>query len=208
MRAALPMALAGGLLAGCVTTPPPPLQVDLTGRACAASADLRAPSVLVYSDKEQSFDVAFTAADPCVQTAQGPALYHVFQLPGPTPEMTFRIGSAPVGFGLFPIRVQLLDGKGAIKRDFSGDALTFRGNQLTALFRAHPDEFYMVVEGDPGILGHTVARTQETTQVSGAAAGRVYFTIHTGNDSTATYTFTQAGTVTVFLAPTTPPKKE
>jgi hypothetical protein len=208
MKAPLAMAAAAVLLSGCVPSPAPPQQIDLTGRDCAAAPSLAGAAPLLYSDKDQTVAAPFTATDPCVRTPTGLALYHVFRLPDGASQLTFTVASPPAGLALVPIHVVLLDNTGAVKREYAGDALAFRGGGLSALFRGHPDEAYLVVEADPGAVGQSVSRTQETTATSTASSGRFFFSVHTGSDSTTSYTFTQLGNVTIMFGPTVPPKKE
>ncbi|HEY2071714.1 MAG TPA: hypothetical protein VGG48_19295 [Rhizomicrobium sp.] len=194
------------LLAGCATAPLPAAQVDLTGRSCAAQPDLGIATGLAFTGKEeQSFNVPFSGSDACVQTAKGPALYHAFQVPDGAEQLTFRLASTPQQNSLLPFRVILADSKGAVMRKFSGDALMFRGSQLSLLFRGHPGEAYLIVEADPGVTGQSVSRIQESTGTAVAVTPAVAFAVHYGNDATMSYIFTQTGVVTITLTPPPPP---
>jgi hypothetical protein len=174
---------------------------SLVGRNCAAAPDLASPMVLQYAGKEKSTDAAIEATAPCVLTSSGAALYRVFQLPPRTALYVITVVSMPFGASLLSPRLLLLDAQGTVKRELARDDLIFRGNDLSARFRSHPDEVYLVVESDAGLVGNALSRTAESTNVYVSAAANVIYSIHTGNDVTMQYVYSHTGPIEITLEP-------
>jgi hypothetical protein len=201
--------LAGaGLLGGLFGNPHNNIQLitTLAGRTCAQVLDLSAPVALAYSGRQKSQDVVIDGSAPCIQTSAGPALYRVFQLPAADAPYVVTVGSEPSDSALLSPRVLLLDSQGTVKRQFAGDDLRYQGDALSARFRGHGDETYLVIESDPSVIGSTVSRIAESTNTYVAASGAAVFTIHTGNDAHNEFLFSHSGALSISLEPVPDPK--
>src|SRR5205085_4234035 len=121
-------------------------------RNCASTLDLSKPVALAYAGKENDIEANLDPAATCVRTLAGPALYRTFQLPETDAPYVITVTSKPFGGAILPPRVVLLAHTGAVKRELAGADLMFHGNGLTARFRSHPDESYLVVESDSALI--------------------------------------------------------
>jgi len=195
--------LLGGVTIASLLSPPPGIQpvFDLKGRACAATPDLTTGESLPYAGREKTFDGDIGAAAPCLQTAQGAVLYRVFQLPtGGTYVVT--VTSEPSGGAILLPHLSLLGTNGEVKREVARDDLMYRGRALSARFRSHADEAYLVVESDPLVVGTSVSRVVESTNTMVAPVGvGGYVAIHTGNDETMQLTYSHTGKVEIAIEP-------
>jgi hypothetical protein len=200
--------LLGGVTIASLLSPAPGIQpmFDLKGRACAAAPDLTTGQSLPYTGRETSFDGDIGPGAPCIQTAQGAVLYRVFQLPaGGTYVVT--VTSEPSGGAILLPHLLLLGTSGEVKREIARDDLMYRGRALSARFRSHAEEAYLVVESDPRVVGTSVSRVAESTNSMVAPVGvSGYVTIHTGNDETMQLTYSHTGKVEIVLEPMPDPK--
>jgi hypothetical protein len=128
-------------------------------------------------------------------------LYRVFQLPAAAEPYVVTVSSEPFGGAILLPHLLLLDSAGIVKREFARDDLLFRGTALSARFRSHPDEVYLVVESDPGLVGNSISRIGENTSSYVMPAGAGYFMIHTGSDSTTQLTYSHTGKLEIVLEP-------
>jgi hypothetical protein len=181
--------------------PPVPLVTSLAGRDCATTLDLSKATVLRYTGNESDIDAFLDPAAACVQTPAGPSLYHVYRLPDAVSPDLIAVTSKPFGAAILPPRVLLLDNAGTVKRQFAGADLAYHGTGLTARFRSHPDETYLVVESDSALIGSTVSRVTESTNAYIMPAGNGYFSVHTGNDQTTQFMYSYTGKLEIALEP-------
>jgi hypothetical protein len=178
-----------------------PVVTTLADRTCANTLDLSRPTALSYPGKENEIDANIDAAAPCVKTAAGAALYRTFQLPESAASYVITVSSEPFGSAILAPRVLLLAQDGAVKREFAGSDLMFHGSTLSARFRSHPDEAYLVVESDAGVIGGAVSRISENTTSSMMSTGQAIFAIYQGRDETRNLVYSHTGPYTVTLEP-------
>jgi hypothetical protein len=180
---------------------------DISTRECAASFDLSKAVALAFDGKRefiQSTDIDETT--PCVKGANGAALYVVYALPASDVPYVISVSSLAAGSTMFAPRVMMLGGDGAVKREFSGSAIEFRGSGLGVMIRNHADETYLVIASDPAVAGHTNSRIVEATQVYTGSTGYGTYQVHTGTDTNEAYTLAHNGRVAVTLTPIEKPK--
>jgi hypothetical protein len=101
----------------------------------------------------------------------------------------------------------LLGGDGGVRREFSGQALQFRGTGLGAVLRSHPDETYLVVESDPSMVGKTDSRIADETQVYTVSSGYGAYQVHTGTETHPTFTYSHNGRIEITLTPLKPARE-
>jgi hypothetical protein len=128
-------------------------------------------------------DFQIVSASRCTQTGGGAVLYRVLRLPPAANPYVVTVTSQPFGNAILLPHLLLLDANGQVKREYARDDLMFWSNALSARFRSHPDETYLVVESDAGVTGTWISRIAESTNAYTAATGTAYFTIHTGNET-------------------------
>lgn len=180
---------------------------DISTRECAASFDLSKAGVLAFDGKKeftQSTDINETT--PCVKNASGAAVYVVYALPASDASYVIGVSSLAAGTTMFALRVMMLGGDGAVKREFAGSAIEFRGNGLGVMIRSHADETYLVVTSDPAVAGQTNSRIVEATQVYTGYSGYGTYQVHTGTDTNESYILAHNGRVAVTLTPIEKPK--
>jgi hypothetical protein len=180
---------------------------DISTRECAASFDLSKAVVVAFDGKKeftQSTDINETT--PCVKGANGAAVYVVYALPASDAPYVIGVSSLAAGSTMFAPRVLMLGGDGAVKREFSGSAIEFRGNGLGVMIRSHADETYLVVASDPTVAGQTNSRIVEATQVYTGSTGYGTYQVHTGTDTNENYTMAHNGRVAITLTPIEKPK--
>jgi hypothetical protein len=193
------VALALLALSACVA-PPPPI-VSLEGRDCTREPNL-ATAASLSLDPNKALTVKLDGSAACLQTGEGSrSAYAIFQLPQSTDEYVVAVASAPLGRGLFSPHLLMLDANGSVLRELPRDSFLFHGPSLSAGIRARPAERYLIVASDPETVGRNVSQLAGNTQVTAGSSGLVYFQIHTGSETTNTYTYAHNGTVTVFAHP-------
>lgn len=212
MRWTIPAAAAisvAALLGGCAheNLAMAPI-VDLAGRQCAPLPDFANPTPLVFSDKDpKETKAALDDKAPCVTDDKGPSMYAVFTLPVMDVPYTVEVDSVAAGNALFAPRILLYAKDGTLKRSLSGNQITPRGVGLGGIIRNHPDEFYLVVASDPSAVGQKDNRILSSTNVTQACTAYGCFEMHSGNENTATYTFSHNGRLSITVTPLEKPKK-
>jgi hypothetical protein len=200
----LPGALATlAALAACSHPEPPAPVLSLAEASCAAQPDLAGAVALTLDAKDETkVSETIGANTPCFAPApEARSLYRVFALPASAEPYIISVASAPVGIGVFAPHLTLLDASGAPKREIAHDSFVYRGDNLSVLFRSHPDERYLLVASDPGSVGQSVTRLQEAKNAMPLMAGPVFFTAYTGTDSSASHVYAHSGQITVTLSP-------
>jgi hypothetical protein len=175
---------------------------DISARDCAASFDLSKAAALAFDGKKestQSIDINETT--PCVKGAAGSAVYVAYSLPASPAPYVIGVSSIAAGPTMFAPHVMMLGSDGAVKREFSGSAIEFRGDGLSVIFRNHADETYLVVASDPAVAGKTNSRIVEATQVYTGSTGFATYQIHTGTDMNQDYMLAHNGRVAITLTP-------
>lgn len=193
-------------LAGCNATvnAPPPI-TDISTRQCGAAFDLSKPAPVTFDgQKEWTVDTDINETTPCIAAAGGSAVYTTFQLPQISTPYVISVMSLVEGSTVFVPRVLLLGGDGGVRREFSGQALQFRGTGLGAVLRSHPDETYLVVESDPSMVGKTDSRIADETQVYTVSSGYGAYQVHTGTETHPTFTYSHNGRIEITLTPLKP----
>lgn len=130
----------------------------------------------------------------------------MFWLPVTDANYIISVASTPLGTGVFAPHVTLLDASGAPLREIARDKIVFRGNDLSVLFRSHPNERYLLVASDPGSVGQSVEQVKETTGTTTMAGGLAYFSYTTGDDTTKSYVYAHSGQITVTVSAIEPAK--
>jgi hypothetical protein len=141
------------------------------------------------------------ATAPCVTLSGQPALYAVFRLPTLNRPDIIAVDSEALASIMFAPHLLLLDAQGAIKRDVSRDMVMFHGRDLRVLVRSHPDETYLVIASDSGLVGKSVSRIDDSISMFAAGGPGLMAMIHTGSESTDTLSFSHTGKVEITLSP-------
>jgi hypothetical protein len=200
-------ALLLSLLVGACATPPDvaPL-LDLSTARCALKIE-RSNAVgtvpTIAGDDEKPSIVTLDLRSPCVEDASGKSLYALFYLPDGGP-YTVSVSSVPLGRSVFAPRAAILDAQGAELRRLPTSSFLFRGSNLTALFRSHDGDRYLLVTSDLSSVGKPLRRSQESVQIYTTSSG---FTIHTGTDVLSESTWSLNGQVAVSVVGDKPKAK-
>lgn len=192
------------VLAACAVKPPPAPILSVDAQTCQAKPDLGTATSLSYnSDEETSVTQSIDAATPCFVPFRGAkSLYRLFLLPVTDAGYVVSVASSPLGTGVFAPHVTLLDATGAPLREIAREKFIFRGNNLTALFRSHAGERYLLVASDPDSVGQSIERITESRTSNMMAAGRAFLTVNTGDDVTNNYVYAHNGQITVTISAT------
>lgn len=191
-------------LGGCATQQPaPPPLLDLSALHCGGAPVLTAAAPLAYDPGKHRNETSaeLTAASSCFKDSTGASLYVTYALPAAPPPYLVRVDSEPEGATLLALRVLLYGADGSLKREFSRRQIVFRGSALSVIFRAHPDERYLVVASDPRAVGQRLTQLRDATRGTAVAAYPVFFTVYSGTDATVKNTLSQNGRVAISLQP-------
>lgn len=195
------MAGAGFLvLIGCNTPPPPPPVIALAStKTCVDAPELGNATPLAFDPGEaKKLDISIDENSACLRTADGmKSLYAVVDLPSPGQGYMLSVSSAPQGAGIFSPHVLLLDASGKILRSIAREDFIYRGASLTAIFRAHKDERYLVIASDPKSVGKEDERVTGRTSQTTGSNGTFFFTVYSGSESKSIQTFSHSGKVTL-----------
>jgi hypothetical protein len=185
--------------------------LDISGVGCSGTINLSAAlptTPTVEGATEKPSVVSITALSPCIEDKVGRSLYALFALPDGGP-YTVSLSSVPLGRSLFAPRARLLDAQGGVLHELPASSFLFRGTNLTALYRSHPDERYLVVTSDPSSVGKPLQRLHEAVQSTYVSTGYVSAVIYTGSDIATNTTWAHNGEVVVGLVSDSPkPKHE
>jgi len=196
------MAGAVLLLSGCAHTPPPPM-LSITQTSCDALPDMQHAQPIPFNGKDDtSVSVLFDGKTACLQSgADAKSLYRMYRLPDAQSPYLISIVSVPTEVSVFVPRITILDAKGAPVREIPPDSLTFRNGNLSALFRSHANDSYLLLASDSDQVGKSSQQILESTQVTTAVSGPLYFTYHSGNDQTRQLLYSHNGSVEITLSP-------
>lgn len=201
--------LASLIVGACATQPDIPPLLDISAAQCAPQPDLATPIVTVATvdgDSERPSTAALNLHSGCMNGADGKSLYAVFMLPDGGP-YTISVSSLPQGRCVFAPRATVLDAQGVKLRQLPPTSFLFRGRNLTALYRSHPGERYLLVSSDAPSVGKPLRRVQETVQATMIAAGGIFVTVYTGSDIASEATWSYNGEVSVSVVSDKPAKK-
>jgi len=203
-------ALLTVLCVGACATPPdiPPL-LDISAAQCTQQPDLANAIVTVATvdgDSEKPRTATLNLRSGCIDGADGRSLYAVFAMPDGGP-FTISVSSLPQGRSVLAPRARILDAQGVEVRRLPPSSFLFRGPNLTALYRSHPGEHYLVVSSDPPSVGKPLRRLQENVQATTAGAGGIFVTIYTGTDIASEATWSHNGEISVSVVSDKPAKK-
>lgn len=181
-----------GLLGACKPTP----VTTLEGRACSARPVLDGASPVELDGRTKKVVLDGNAA--CWHQDGGAAsAYVVFRLPQATEPYILTIVSEPVGDGLLPPRVQLLDANGAVLRQVARDSFLSESRALKVGLRARPDERFLIVASDSDAVG------QDTTQLTNLSPAGAF---DTGLQRKQTRTYAHNGAILVRAEPLPAPR--
>jgi hypothetical protein len=194
-------------LGGCVQQSAPPALTDISAHVCAATPDLSRATALAFDEKnELVLKAEITDISPCMKIGSGSGLYAVYALPPASAPYVISVISMAQGSTLLVPRVLLVGPDGTVKREFSGDQVSYRNGGMGAVLRSHAGEAYVIVVSDPEAAGKTDSRVEEATHVSTSAYRYGSFQIHTGTDKTQTFNLSYNGHIEITLTPLTPAK--
>jgi len=208
MRNLLLAVAAALLLAGCAAPnlAMPPI-TSLENRTCATEPDFsHATALQVHAKDVKVTKAVVDQAAPCFADTRGASAYTVFSIPPLSAQYTIQVDSTPAGNALFAPRILLYDKDGVLKRSMMEKQIAYRGSNLSAVFRNHDDEAYIVVASDPAACGERNSRINDSTNVTTICTGYFCFQVHSGNESMHTMTLTHNGRLEVSLIPIAKPK--
>ncbi len=168
---------------------------SLEGRSCTAQLDLANPRPLALEGGAVKVTLDQTA--PCIEAATGKSTYLLFRLPDAAEEYIVSVSSEPLGQGLFAPHLLLLNDAGQLRRELPRDSFMFHGAALAVSIRIHAGEHFLIVASDSDATGQQISRLVASTQVTAAAGPGVYVVVHTGAESTNSYTYAHNGVITV-----------
>jgi hypothetical protein len=193
-------ALLAALSAGaCAHAPDVAPMLDIADRDCSAAPNLAvaiAAAATANGEREKPTSIMIDAQSPCLTGPAGKSLYALFALPDGGP-FTISLSSIPLGRSLFAPKASALDAQGAVIRDLPVGSFMFRGTSLTALYRSHAGERYLLVASDPPSVGKPLARVSESVTTTVVPVGVGYAAIYTGNDIVANTTWSHNGEVAI-----------
>lgn len=196
------LVVAAGL-AGCAAPDLalPPL-TSLEGRACADAPDFSKAMTLAVDAKDKKVtNLVVDGTAPCFKDERGASSYAVFALPDLTMQYTVQIDSTPAGNALFAPRILLYGKDGTLKRSFMEKQITYRDKALSAVFRYHPDEAYIVVASDPVVCGNRDTRINDNTQTAMVCGAYGCFNWNSGKEAVHTQTLSHNGRIAVTMIP-------
>jgi len=208
LRCAAPLV---ALLAGACLSPPPDLPplLDISAAQCTPRPDLASAVgtvATIQGDSEKPSTASLNLRSGCIAGVDGKSLYAVFAMPDGGP-FTISVSSLPQGRSLFAPRATMLDAQGVELRQLPASSFLFRGPNLTALYRSHPGERYLLVSSDPPSVGKPLRRLQENVQATTAGSAGIYVTVYTGTETASEATWSHNGVVSVSVISDKPAKK-
>jgi hypothetical protein len=156
--------------------------------------------------KETIRAIAMDETAGCLEDEAGRRSYVLLVLPPLGDDYLVSVASYPAGVTLFAPRISLLSAKGAVLRAIPHDALVFRAGALTAEWRHHPGEYYLLIASDPALVGQSISRSEANVDTTVIAGGGVYATVKTGTDRNFRLTYAHNGRLIVGISPLTMPK--
>jgi predicted RNase H-related nuclease YkuK (DUF458 family) len=90
---------------------------------------------------------------------------------------------------------------GKIIRSTTHADFMFRGEQLSALLRSHPEEAYLAVTSDSEVLGKEITRVIEAVHSTVIATGGGAFMWYSGSDNINRMVLSVAGRADISITP-------
>jgi hypothetical protein len=197
------------LLTGCAnkieTTEP---ITSLQGRTCTAAPDFSHATVLQVDKEDSKYTTATVDGNAaCFNDARGASAYAVFAIPPLSGQYTIQVSSIPANPALFAVRILLFDKDGTLKRTIQEKQITYRGLALSAVFRNHDDEQFLVVASDPSVTGNSDNRISGNTNVTTICTMYGCFSSYSGSEAVTNVVLAHNGKLSVGLIPIPPAKK-
>jgi len=191
------------VLSACSHAPAPAPMLSITQSSCDPTPDMRNTVPIAYNEKDNASVLAqFDEKSACLQAGPGEkSLYKVYRLPDAQAPYSISIVSVPTGASTFAPRIAILDSRGILLREIARDTLAFRNGRLSALFRSHADDGYLLLASDADMIGKTSQQIVETTKSEMLGTGTVFVTIHTGDDQSRQFVYSHNGSVEITLSP-------
>lgn len=196
--------IAGGILlvSSCAHSPPPPM-LSIARTSCDASPDMQHAQPIAYNgDGESSVSAQFDEKSACLKSGpDAKSLYKIYRLPDAQTPYSISIVSVPTDVSVFVPRITILDAKGTPVREIARDSLTFRSGNLSALFRSHANDSYLLLASDVEQVGKNSQQILETTKSVMLTTGTGFFVVNTGSDRSRQLIYSHNGSVEITLAP-------
>jgi hypothetical protein len=197
------------LLSGCATPDPGYTPITtLDAAKCPATKPDFSKAIPLFVHKSDTKTTLTKVDDkaPCFTDARGASTYAVFAIPPLAGQYTIEVDATPYGSALFAPRIMLFDKDGNLTRTVMEKQITYRGSSLSAVFRNHDGEAYLVAASDPAATGQKDSRIAGNTTATMICTGYGCFTTYSGAETTMNVTFSHNGKVSVTLIPIPPPK--
>jgi len=199
------------ILQACATVPPPPPPVavtDLSGKTCVTEPSTK-DAVSLMPVKKQVYHTVSTlvnASTPCLTAADGSSgNYVVYAIPASGENHTITVGGVQEAIRTLAPTVTLLEADGKVTRKFGEDRFAILGNTLGVQFRPLPQERFVVVQTNPGLVGQSVSTVETRIYASSGyvaatpySYGYSYNTAH-GADGKHERTFSHEGYINVTI---------
>lgn len=189
-------------MAGCAHAPPPPM-LSISQNTCDAVPDMQHAEPIAFNGRDEaSISVQFDEKSACLESTPGAkSVYKIYRLPQVQMPYLVSIASVPTEVAVFVPRIALLDPNGSLVREIPRDSLTFRNGNLSALFRSHVNDSYLLLASDGSEVGKSSQQVLETTKTGMFGTGTLYFTVHTGDDRSRQLLYSHNGSVEITLSP-------
>jgi hypothetical protein len=158
--------------------------------------------VVLNADSPVTATVTLDTAAPCWQPGGGEKTpYAVFRLPEAKEPYLLGVTSVPIGQGLFPPRVFVLDTDGKTLRERPRSTFMFQGASLYSGLRVQPGERYALIVAETTSVGQNIAQTVGSVSAQVFSTGLVTFMTYTGNETVRGLTYAYNGTLNVRAEP-------
>lgn len=188
-----------GLLAACVTAPPPPepavLELAVSETCTSDFVAAGAIDMTPQAPEGQTIrKLALNGETTCLRHETGQTPYALFKLPAASNIASINAGSVFEQARILGATVHLLDGELQPTRSFKANDMLHRGLSLSVLVRPKTEEKYVAVVSDPTLSGDRFNRSRPNNEdgeasdsiaysLLGTAFVRVYYSDPAGADS-------------------------
>lgn len=193
------LALALGGAGACATIPPG--AVTTYAPAACGDVDLTRAASLTPPRERAVHEVAaqLGGEGPCATFDGAASPYLLFALPQDRDDKTFTVGATVEQARIAAMTVSLLDAEGLSLRTLPQDDFMFRGVGYSVVFRARPDERYILVSANPAQIGTEHESIAIGVQSSVTATPYGVVATNWGTDEAARRVFSYEGGVTVIV---------
>lgn len=199
----LSLVLCLAALAACThkAEAPPVLSLQVTRADCVAKPTLAHPVSIAFEagKTQKKIQLRLDEQSDCWQRETGNALYAVVEFPKVTTPSIVEVMSLSSKDGIFAPYLMMLDEKGNTLRTITKDQMLFRGSALSASFRLHEGEKYLVAASDPQLVGQTDTKIEDGTTSNMISTGTAAVMVYSGYAGEATRTYSHTGLVEVKL---------